>query len=234
MDVAWTGTGGVTDRQSYSWVLLNAIFERISTTSFFSPFVCKRINRALPIEAGGPVQIPFLGVYLTGEAGTPDGDANAADIRFIHNVPIGFQVVMKNNDSDVLLQMLDQATWFISNQILRDDTFTNRWKNDLPDNTRFEGVTRYSVRERWGVTGATQETPVGERQLELVFTFRTNWVPTEFPDLQRITVEAKPESSTPYEEVQPVRMVYEFNPDSVPYPLPDTTQPPTDFVITPP
>src|SRR5262245_52384973 len=117
-DVAWTGTGGVTDTQSYSWVILNAIFERISKTSFFSSYVCKRINRALPIESGGPVQIPFLGIYGLEETLAPDGNANHGEIRFYHTVPIGFQIIVKNNDGDIVLQMLDQATWFIMNQLL--------------------------------------------------------------------------------------------------------------------
>lgn len=225
-DVVWEGTGGLSDRQSYSWIILNAIFERIAQTSFFLPFLCKRINRALPIEAGNSVQIPFLGVYLLEESMAPDGDANAGEIKFIHTVPIGFQIIMKNNDYNVLLQMLDQATWFIMNQLLRDDTFTNRWQTNLPDNTQFEGVARGRIRERWGTTAQTNETPVGERQLELVFTFRTNWYPTDFPDLERITIRGAPEGS-PTEEIQKVVMVYEFNPNSVPHPLPDDTEPPT-------
>lgn len=232
MDVVWTGTGGVSDRQSYSWIILNAIFERISTSSFFSSFVCKRINRALPIEAGGPVQIPFLGVYLLEETLGPDGDANVGDFRFTHMVPIGFQIVVKNNDPNVMLQILDQASHFIMNQLLRDDTLTSRWKTDLPDNTQVEAVPRGRIRERWGVTGATNETPVGERQLELVFTFRTQWYPTDFPDLERITVRtAFPIDSYELGETQQVTMVYEFNPDSVPHPLPEDTQPPTPFTI---
>lgn len=230
-DVAWTGTGGITDTQSYSWVILNAIFDRIAHTSFFEPFVCKRINRALPIESGGPVQIPFLGIYLLDEILGPDGDPNHSEIRFTHVVPIGFQVIMKNNDPVILLQMLDQATWFIMNQLLRDDTLTSRWRTDLPDNVQIEAFPRGRIRERWGATGTTNETPVGERQLELAFTFRTLWYPTEFPKLERITVRTGfpgPGSPT-VAEVQQVTMVYEFNPDAVPYPLPDDTQPPTPF-----
>lgn len=234
MDVAWTGTGGVTDTQSYSWVILNAIAERIFNSSFFSSFVCKRINRALPIEAGGPVQIPFLGIYLLEEGLGPDGDANHSEIRFIHTVPIGFQIVVKNNDPNVMLQILDQASHFIMNQLLRDDSFTSRWRTNLPDNVQFEAIPRGRIRERWGVTGATNETPVGERQLELVFTFRTLWYPTEFPELERITVRTGfPPESYELGETQQVTMVYEFNPDSVPYPLPDDTQPPTPFNIEP-
>jgi len=201
---------------------MNAIFDRIAQTSFFSSFVCKRINRALPIESGGPVQIPFLGVYLLEENMAPDGDPNAGDIRLDHAVPIGFQIIMKNNNSDILLQMMDQATWFIMNQLFRDNTFTNRCVTNMPDNTTFEGVIRGRVRERWGVTGATQEMPVVERLLELVFRFRTSWCPTEFPDLERITVTTAfpPGDAQGQSETHQVKVVYEFAPDSVPTPLP--------------
>ena len=41
---SWTGTGGISDTQSYSWIILNAIFEKLSATSMFSAFACRRIN----------------------------------------------------------------------------------------------------------------------------------------------------------------------------------------------
>ena len=88
-DVPWTGTGGISDTQSYPWIILNAIFDRLSTSSLFSAFTCKRISSALQIDAG--LQVPFLGVFLGEEANDPDGELNAGDIRFISRFVIGVQ-----------------------------------------------------------------------------------------------------------------------------------------------
>jgi hypothetical protein len=231
-DFVWTGTGGLSDTQSYTWIILNAIYDRIVATSLFSGFVCKRISAALPIEAG--IQIPFIGIYGGSEELSPDGDLNAGEIRLTHHVPIGFQIVIRNNDPTLMLKKLDELGWFLMNQVLRDDSLTNLWRNALPDNTRFEGVESGYVRDRWFIANRTTatETPMGERQIKLTLVFRTMWYPTDFPDLHRITVRtAWPEGSTAGEqlEVQQVTMVYEFDAttgEAVPFPLPDDTEPP--------
>jgi hypothetical protein len=217
----WTGSGGLSDTQSYAFIIHNAIFDRLSTSTFFQGFAVKRISEALPIEAG--FQIPFLGVYEGEETLGPEGQFNAGEIRFTHTVNFGVQVVVKDNDPVACLTKLDQAYWFIMNRLWRDDTFTNRLFTTLPDNTRFEGVQRIKKRKRWGATGSKNETPVGILQLDIAIVFKTDFYPTEFPDLERITVTtAYPEGGTPEEiaAVQQVKIVYEFTPDSVPTPLP--------------
>lgn len=233
-DVVWTGTGGESDVHSYAYIILNAIFQRMSGSSMFRDFPCKRLTQALPIEAG--IQVPFIGVYSPEELYGPDGDYNAGEIRLLHTVPVGIQIVLKNNDPVKLLEKLDAAYWFVMNQLLRDDSITNLWRTTMPDNTRFEGVIRGGVRENWflaqGSRSTTAETPIGEKLIELALVFRTIWYPTEFPDLHRITTRtAYPRGGTPEEqlEVQQVTMVYEFKADTgeaVPYPLPDDTEPP--------
>jgi len=210
----------IAETQSYSWIILNAVYNRLVATPFFEEFTCKRINRALPIEAG--VQIPFLGVYLSDDTFIADGDLNAGDIRFVDTVVIGFQVIVKNNDSTAMLQTLDRATWLIQNRLLRDNTFTNRLIPNTPDSIPIDGVARGRVRERWGMTGARNETPVGERLLEMSFQFRTEWYPGPFPDLERVTVTTAfpPGDPIGQSRTQQVKTVYEFTPDSVPTPLP--------------
>lgn len=225
-DIPWTGTGGLSDTQSYSWIIVNAIYDRLSSSSFYTSYACKRISSALPIEAG--IQIPFLGVFLGEENMIPDGDEGAGDIRFIHNIQIGVQVVVKNNDPVAMQATLDQASWFVLNQLLRDNTFTNRLKTNLPDNVSIEGVPRINIRpDVWGLTGAKNETPVGERLFWLSFKLRTAWSPTDFDDLEMIvtTTAFPPGDSTAQANTQQVKIVYEFNPDSVPTPLPPTPIP---------
>ena len=219
-DVPWTGTGGISDTQSYPWIVLNAVFDRLSTSSLFSAFNCKRIAAALQIDAG--LQVPFLGVFLGEEQNVPDGELGTGDIRFISNFVIGVQIVLKNNDPAVMLAQLDRAYWFAVSQILRDNSLTNRLKTSLPDNVTLEGFPRIHVRpDVWGLTGARNETPVGERIFWMTYQLRTWFAPTDFPDLERITVTtAFPLGDYEPGEIQQVKVVYEFNPDSVPTPLP--------------
>jgi hypothetical protein len=219
-DVPWTGTGGISDTQSYPWIILNAIFDRLSTSSLFSAFNCKRISSALQIDAG--LQVPFLGVFLTGEDNGPDGELGAGDIRLISQFNIGVQIVLKHNDPTVMLAQLDRAYWFVLNQLLRDNTLTNRLRTSMPDNVTFEGVAGLKVRpDVWGLTGSRNETALGERIFWLTFQLRTEWHPTDFPDLERITVTtAFPFGDYEPGEVKQVKVVYEFTPDSVPTPLP--------------
>ena len=230
----WDGAGGLSDTHSYAYILLNEIYNRLATSQFFSAYPCKRIVQALPIEAG--IQVPFIGVYQPDEIYGPDGDINAGDIRITHTVPIGIQIVLKNNDPVKLREKLDEAYWFIMNKILRDSTLTNFFQNTNPDQTTFEGIISGGVRERWfmamGTRSTTAETPIGEKQIELAFVFRSEWYRNVWDDLHRITVRTSyPEGSTPEEQlqVQQVTMVYEFSPttgEAVPYPLPDGTEPP--------
>jgi hypothetical protein len=226
-DFPWTGTGGLSDTQSYSWIVLNAVHDRLVTSSFFNGFACKRISSALPIESD--FQVPFLGVFLGEEMMGPDGDINAGDIRFIHNFVIGIQIVVRNNDPTAMLTKLDQASWFALNQLLRDNTLMNRLKTTLPDNVVIEGLPRIRFRpDVWGLSGARNETPIGERLFWLTYQLRTWWAPTDFPDLQRIvTTTAFPPGGDAAEQanVKQIQVVYEFNPDPVPTPLPDTPAP---------
>lgn len=220
---------------SYAYIILNEIYNRLSTSAFFSAYPCKRIVEALPIEAG--LQVPFIGVYQPEESYGPDGDWNAGDIRIFHTVPIGIQIVLKDNDSVKLLEKLDAAYQFCMTRILTDDSLTNLWKTTMPEGTKFEGIVEGGVKERWftatgGSRSTVSETPIGEKKIELVLVYRTGWYRDIFDDLHRITVRtAFPEGSTPEEQlqIQQVTMVYEFaadTGDAVPYPLPDDTEPP--------
>jgi hypothetical protein len=221
-DISWDDGDGaaLSKTQSYSWIILNAVFDRLSASSLFSGFAVKRISSAMPIEAA--TQIPFVGVFLGEESMVSDGDLNATTIKFVHTVPIGVQIVVRDNDPTRMLQTLDRASWFAFNQLLRDNTLTNMLETSLPDNVRIEGWPRIRIRpDVWGLTGSKNETPLGERVFWLTYQIRTWFAPTDFPDLERITVTAFPElPPADQNEIQSVKVVYEFNPDSVPLPLP--------------
>lgn len=222
--------GDETDIQSYAWILWDWIYERLASDPFFVNFVVRRSTSALPIEAWS--QVPFLGVYLIEDPLTaPGGIHNQGPIGLSHNVKVGFQFVLRNNDSTALLRDLDRVKWFIFRTLLRDDRLTNRFDTQLKGGTAFNGISGGRVRQpRWGLTGQKNETPVGEQQIELSFQFETVWYPYGFDDLERIDVTTgfPGPGSTPEEreQVQQVRMVYLFDPDSVPTPLPDDTPAP--------
>jgi len=199
-DVPWTGTGGPEDTNSYSWLLLNAIFNRLSTSSLFAGFTVKRITRALPIEAS--YQLPAIGVYIGTETAVADGEFNASNIRFNHSVPIGIQIIVKNNDPVAMQQTLDQAKWFVINQLFRDNTLTNFYKPSLTGpspskNFHVEGIPRLRIPSpEWG-RDAKLETPIGMQLIEATYQFGTSFNPTNFDDLKEIAVTAYPELAPP-------------------------------------
>jgi hypothetical protein len=208
---SWTGTGGITDTQSYAWVLQNAVYHRLVSSTFFQGFTATRISEALPIEAAS--QLPFLGVYEREEPMVSDGPLNQGPIGFAHTVSIGVQVVIQDNNPATLLQRLDQAYWFIMNRLWRDDTFTNRIYTLMPDNVRFQGVARVRKTRKWGANAARNETPVGMLALEAQLQIFTEWAPTEFANLDMITVTtAFPSGGTAEDQaaIQQLKAVYAF------------------------
>ena len=232
-DVPWTGTGGPSDIHSYSWLLLNAIYNRLAASSLFQGFLVKRITRALPIQAA--YQMPFIGIYLGTETATADGEFNAGNIRFNHMVPIGIQIIVRNNDPVAMQQTLDQAKWFVLNQLFRDNTLTNFYKTGISGETgptpldtaiHVEGIPRMRILSPdWG-RESKNETAIGMQILELNYQFGTSFNPTDFPDLQEILITAYPEEPpvSPGSELA-VNVVYRFDPDYVPPPMTGPTPP---------
>jgi hypothetical protein len=222
-DVIWNEPGAtVSKTQSWGWIILNAIYDRLSTTSLFKDFKVQRITRALPVQGG--LQIPFLGVFRKDDEFNGDFP-NMGEIRFKYVFNIGIQIVLQNNDPVQMQMDLDRAAWFIKNQLLRDDTLTNRLQTTLPDNARIEGVLRIrEPQDDWG-RNATSETPVGVRVMNMTYDLGiVDFEPTEYPDLERMTIKTSwPPGSTPEEQqqIQQVKIVYMFDPDYVPPRLPD-------------
>jgi hypothetical protein len=213
-------TGTILDTQSYAWILLDWIFNQLAPNPFFANFTVKRISSALPVELWS--QVPFLGVFLNDEPLTPDDAINETVVCLTHTVQIGFQIILRNNDSVQLLKDIDATSWFILRTLLRMDTLTNMF--DTGSGVTLDGLPRGRVsKPRYGLAGSKNETPVAERVVDLTFRFKTMWEPYGFDDLQRITVTtAFPIGGTEAEQaaIDQVKIVYEFNPDSVPTPLP--------------
>ena len=113
---AWENGGGeislhlektnmITETQTSAYDIRDAFYNVVTAAPLFTGFTCRK-NKMLPVQRN---LIPYLGVYLVDEMHTPDGDANAGCIRFIHNVRIGFSMIQVNNDPNMAEQLADQA-----------------------------------------------------------------------------------------------------------------------------
>ena len=204
----------ITDTQSYSQVIRDALFATVVQLPFFQNFKARR-SKQLPIQE--PI-LPYLGVYIIGEDMPADGDPNAGDIRFIHMLRVGFQVIIENNDPVQSELYLDQAFWAIMNGLWTDSGLTNMIQTEMPDNTRIEGIERGTRRHVWGTMGSTQEKPIGELEYIATIKYRSEWYPGNFPDLLRIHEEVVPmadDGTVPDASVvQRIIVEYEFTPQA--------------------
>jgi hypothetical protein len=241
-DVPWTEGGGLSEVQSYKWIIVDAICTRLKTMSLFRGWTIRRIN-ALPIEAG--VQIPFIGIYEDDEV-LDGGSYSMGAVGFKHTINMGFQIVIKNNDPEICLRTLDRCEWYLINQLFRDNTLTNMWQaglqqigylkqRPLTPPVQLAGFSRARRKDNWGTTGTKNETAVGQGIVRLSIVFDSEFFPTEFPDLERIALQTGFPLGGDVDDragVQQVAVTYDFKPDSgewIPNPMPDDTQSPLPF-----
>ena len=183
-DTVAPATPGISATQSYSWIVRDAFHDYLKADTFFAGYTVRK-NKMLVVQREF---LPYLGVYIVDEVMTPDGDADAGDIRFIHNLRLGFSVMVANNDQVVAEQQMDAAYWRIMNDFWPNPDLMNVFQSSMPDNVRLEGVTRGLRRHNWGATQLNNQTPFGELQYEATVTYRTNWPPVITDDLLEIDV----------------------------------------------
>lgn len=200
----------ITDIQSYSLVIRDIFYDAVLRLPFFATGWTKAKCKQYPIQAS---QVPFFGCYIIDETMTPDGDINAGDIRFMHGLRIGFQVIIQNNDPVASETKLDQAFWQIMIGLWTDqyimnrlDTYNPHLGAGNPDNVMVEGIQRGTRRHVWGNSSANNEMPIAELQYEATAVYRSQWSPTIVDDLLRIHVETVPLATDgtipPADEVQ--------------------------------
>jgi hypothetical protein len=175
---------GITDTQSYSLVVRDAFHDGIKADPFFTGYTVRK-SKMLTVQRD---LLPYLGVYIVDEVMTPDGDADAGDIRFIHNLRIGFSGVVANNDQVAAELQIDAIYWRIMNDFWPNADFMNVLVSSMPDNVRLEGVTRGLRRHNWGSSQLNNQTPFAELQYEATVIYRTNWPPIITDDLLEIDV----------------------------------------------
>jgi hypothetical protein len=203
----------ITDTQSYSHVIRDALFDALSGDSFFASYTCRKSKMLV----ARPEYLPYLGVYIIDETMTPDGDANAGNTRFSHALRIGFSAMVASNDQVVIEQQLDAAYWRIMNRLWTDPTLNNVFVTSLPDNVEFESVERGTRRYVWGNAAFNNETPLGEVQYDITVRHRTTWVPGPFVDLLTIDLQTgiKPgDTQDEMDQRQQLHAVYQFDPSS--------------------
>jgi hypothetical protein len=175
---------GITDTQSYSLVIRDALFAAVSSDPFFAKYTCRK-TKMLRVQAE---LLPYLGVYIIDETMLPDGDANAGMIRFNHTLRIGFSVVIANNDQVAAELQIDAAWWEIMNTLWPDQKIMNLITSSLPDNTIIESVPRGTRRHVFGAANLNNETPLAELQYDVSIFFRTGWPPVITDSLLTIDV----------------------------------------------
>lgn len=137
---------GITDTQSYSWVLREQFLQALSALPFFTGYTAKR-NRRLPIQTG---DLPVLCCEIGDEGMVPDGDGNVGGpLKFVHTAKICISAIIAHNDDADSEQILDAAFWAIMGGLWANESVTNRLNTrtyhnptGTPDNVRFESVVR--------------------------------------------------------------------------------------------
>jgi hypothetical protein len=198
---------GITETQSYTWVLREQIIATL--VPYFTGFTIFR-NNQVPIQRA---QLPVLGVYLlpermTQEANNPLG--NEGMISFYHTFQIGISVIIANNDPDIAEQKLDAAFWSIMNGLWPSQTLMRMFHSPNPDGVAIEGVTSGIRRMVYGSAGLNNETPIAELQYEINCTYRSDWPPLITNTLNTIAVTVIEAGFDPT-QTQTVLVQYQFS-----------------------
>jgi len=172
------------DIHSYSLIIKEGIFARIKQLPIFESV--KRFASS-PMRQIQPEHIPYLGCYLSDEQMLPDGDPNAAEPRFIHNVKVSFSVVIQNNIPDAAEENLDAAHWAIMNYLTRQDWHRFPMPKPFPP-VEIEGIAKGSRQHIFGNATKDNETPYAELRMDLTVKHRTSFRPVITDDLDSIHV----------------------------------------------
>jgi hypothetical protein len=192
-------------QQSFTMDLRDTFFNAVARMPFFATYT-KRKNKMEQVQ---PDLLPYLGVYLIPEETmTPDGDANAGNVRFIHTFRIGFSVMILNNDRDVAEHTIDAAFWAIMTGLWTDPYLNNVRNTFNPatqignlNNVMFERIDRGARRHAFGNANATNETPLAELQYDVTIVYRSWWEPNMFDDLLLVDIKTQVELGDPLAEV---------------------------------
>lgn len=175
----------VLEKQTWKYDIRDAYYDILVARPFFAGFTCRK-NKFNPILKD---LIPYLGVYVLNEITTPDGDANAGAIAFIHAARIGFSCVVKNSDQVALEKLADAAQQEIMIAGYTDLHMFNMLQSNNPEGALIEGVTRGEAIIVFGSATKENETPFAELEYNVTLSYRSLWGPDIPDDLDTIHVE---------------------------------------------
>jgi hypothetical protein len=189
--------GAVSPTNSYALVIRDGALARCKALPYFSNF--RRFGSSKLVQVQ-PQHLPNLSIFFLREVGTPWGDANAGEPRFVHEVVLGFSVMLAQNNPDVLENQLDAAFWAVMNGLLGDASFRLMG---------IEGFSRFQRSHEFGLMGSENETPFGELRLELALALRSDWPPVVVDDL--LTIHLTTAYPSPTEAATTQQVVAEYD-----------------------
>lgn len=145
------------DRSSYSFLVRDAVLSRLKALNTLAGFAFAKTS----FVAVQPQDVPFCGVYFLSETMTPEGDANAGEVRFRTTTRLGISIVVQNNDAEASDMKLDQIYQAIMTRLFSDD----RLYND--PNVKVQGFTSGTRLHVFGNLGKDNEIPIAELRLEI-------------------------------------------------------------------
>jgi hypothetical protein len=200
---------------SYGLLIRDGLYDILTANPAFAGYTVRKNKMIIMQEE----YLPFLSVYILDETMGPDGDINAGEIRFIHNLRVGFSVLIADNDQDALETAIDAAWWSIMTGLWPNNGVTNVMVSKLPDNVEIEGVVRGVRRHVFGVAQLHNQTPVAELQYEATIVFRSTWPPLIPDDFLTLDVKTGVKAGdTPAEMAQRYQehAQYDFSPIPAP------------------
>lgn len=175
----------IIEKQTWKYDIRDAFYNILVARPFFAGFTYRK-NKFNPVLKN---LIPYLGVYVLNEITTPDGDANAGCVRFVHNARIGFSCVVTDNDQVALEGKADAAQQEIMVASFCDLKLLNVLKSDNPEDALIEAISRGEARTVFGSSTQENETPFAELEYVITATYRSEWYPDIPDELDTIHVE---------------------------------------------
>lgn len=115
--------------------LRNAIYDRVQDPATY------KTQRKTPLPTLSSAQMPALSVFILGGIGSPDGDANAGNVRMINEETIAISAVRGMEDVEALEVEVESELEVMKTKLFTDPTFVQFYQ------PYFEGIVRTS--RRW-------------------------------------------------------------------------------------
>ena len=204
------------EENSYSFLVRDAIVDRVQALPFFADFTFKR-TKNYQVQ---PEDLPYCGIYFLNDRGTPEGDADAGEIRHRVLARFGFSIMVQNNDPEEAEETLDQAFRLIETRLFTDPTLYHNNVFKIQSFPNFERSHSFGTLK--------QETPFAEARFDLTADLGTDYWPPYVPDyLETVHIQTNfPVEGPPIEQEQTVQVEAEWILETMPTARPLTVTKP--------